>query len=109
MNVTTHPNGIAPTHAGTYTLGAKGGRMAKAWQFIWDKLGDEFADGLRLANQAAAEFDLKPLTVSEMLCRMRRAGVIEQSMIAAPTEYIRGGKVYTSQRKRVHYRINRDA
>ena len=30
MNVTTHPNGIAPTHAGAYTLGAKGGRMAKA-------------------------------------------------------------------------------
>jgi hypothetical protein len=108
MATITHPNGIAPTEAGTYRLGAKGGRMAKAWQFIWDRFDGGWKDGLKLAQEAAGEFDLKPISISEMLCRMRAAGVIEQEMIEAPTQYVRGGKTFFSNRKRVHYRINRE-
>lgn len=103
---TTHPNGIAPVNAGTYKLGAKGGRMAQAWQFIWDQLNtSDYKGGLELATEAAAKFNLKKVSVSEMLCRMRAAGVIEQKITDAPTTYIRQNKEYTALRPRVHYRI----
>lgn len=90
MTVITHPNGIAPTESGNYRLGAKGGRMAKAWQYIWDQFdGSNFKDGMQLANDAAAMFDLKPISVSGMLCRMAAAGALEQEMIPAATHYLR--------------------
>jgi hypothetical protein len=122
MTTTTHPNGIAPIHVGTYQLGAKGGRMAQAWQHIWDRLGrTDYTDGMELAKSAADEFGLKPSSVSMMLCRMRAAGVIEQIETEAPTPYRRkrlrrAGESdedyaqvpvseFTSMRRRVHYRI----
>jgi hypothetical protein len=106
MNATTHPNGIAPTASGNYRLGAKGGRMAQAWQHIWNQLSrTEWKGSLELAQDAAREFNLKPITVSEMLCRMRASGVIEQEMIPVKTQYVRKGKPYESLRPRVHYRI----
>lgn len=109
MTVQTHPNGIAPVSSGQYKLGAKGGRMAKAWQYIWDRLDrTEWKGSLELAGEAAVEFGLKPVSVSEMLCRMRASGVIEQTMIATPTEYVRRGKPFTANRPRVHYRIASD-
>lgn len=110
-SMTTRPNGTAPLDAGTYKLGAKGGRMAAAWQHVWDRLDrTEYKGALELAQDAAAAYDLKPVSVSEMLCRMRAAGVLEQEMIKAPTTYSRAGKhgvpmPFTAMRPRVHYRI----
>jgi hypothetical protein len=90
METTTRPNGTAPLDAGTYKLGAKGGRMASAWQHVWDRLDrTEYRGALELAQAAAQAYDLKSVSVSEMLCRMRAAGVIEQKMIKAPTTYNR--------------------
>lgn len=90
MTTTTYPNGIAPVNAGNYQLGAKGGRMAQAWQYVWNRLNTHsWTDGMQISRDAAAEFNLKPVSVSEMLCRMRAAGVIEQEMIVAPTTYAR--------------------
>lgn len=90
MSTTERPNGIAPVNAGTYRLGAKGGRMARAWQYIWDRLDrNDFKGSLELSREAAEKFDLKPVSVSEMLCRMRAGNVLEQKMIAAPTDYVR--------------------
>lgn len=109
MTTITRPNGLAPVTSGNYKLGAKGGRMAEAWQHVWDQLSrTDWAGGLELAYDAAAKFDLKPVSVSEMLCRMRASGVIEQKLITKPTEYVRRGKPFTAKRARVHYRIASD-
>jgi hypothetical protein len=106
MAVTTRPNGTAPTTSGNYRLGGKGGKMAQAWQHIWDQLSEtEWRGSLELAHDAATRFDLKQVSVSEMLCRMRASGVIEQTMLPRETSYLRKGKPYTSNRPRVHYRI----
>lgn len=126
METTLHPNGIAPTEAGSYRLGAKGGKMVQAWQHIWDRLDTtNWAGSLELSQDAAEKFGLKPVSVSEMLCRMRAAGVLEQSKIEATTEYLRKRarrddesdqeyeevplRTYVANRKRVHYRIARRA
>lgn len=111
--MTTHPNGIAPIRtkgpnpSGSFRMGAKGGRMAQAWQYIWDRLSAvDFKPASALAQEAAQAFDLKPVSVTEMLCRMRSTGVLEQSMIPVKTTYQRGsGKPYTAMRPSVHYRI----
>ena len=109
MTTILRPNGVAPVESGNYKLGAKGGRMAGAWQFIWDRLSHtEWKGSLELSRDAAAMFDLKPVSVSEMLCRMRSSGVLEQAMIEKPTEYVRYGKPFTASRRRVHYRIASD-
>jgi hypothetical protein len=109
MATVTYTNGEAPTNLGTYRLGAKGGRMAQAWQQAWDQLSrTEWTDGLELARTVAEANGLKPISVTEMFCRMRAAGALEQEMLPASTTYLRGGKEYTAQRKRVHYRIAAD-
>ncbi len=106
VNLTAHPNGIAPLPAGNYRFGAKGGRMAQAWQFVWDRLDRAtWVSGQELADKAAAAFDLKPVSVTEMLSRMRGTGVLEQKMVPLLTEYLRYGKPYVAYRPRVHYRI----
>jgi hypothetical protein len=107
MNVTTtRPNGDAPTDTGAYKLGAKGGKMAQAWQYVWDRLDRRtWADGMQISREAAEAYGLKPVSISEMLCRMRASGVIEQEMINAPTPYHRKGVDFISNRRRVHYRI----
>lgn len=107
-----HPNGPAPTRSpgqnksGTFTLGGKGGKGALAWQHIWDQLSrTEWRNGAALAEDAAARFGLKKVSVVELLSRMRASGVIEQKMIPVETHYGRG-KGYVARRPRVHYRIN---
>lgn len=109
---TEHPNGIAPAQSlgvnrgGTFQLGAKGGRGALAWQYVWDRLDrKEWRYGLDLATEAAEKFDLKPVSVIELLSRMRSSGALEQAMIPVPTTYVRYGKPFVAKRPRVHYRI----
>lgn len=106
-----HPNGVAPTgltlHGGRkISLGGKGGRLAQAWQHVWDQLDRKtWTSSSALAEEAAEKFDLKPVSVTEMLCRMRATGVLEQKMVILPTTYHRGGKDIIMNRPRVHYRI----
>jgi hypothetical protein len=105
MAVIERPNGIAPVPSGTYRFGAKGGRMAQAWQYVWNRLDHTtFKNGQELADLAAKEFGVKRASVAEMLSRMRSTGVLEQELIPVPTTYSRG-KGYTANRPRVHYRI----
>jgi 7-cyano-7-deazaguanine synthase in queuosine biosynthesis len=115
MNATTHPNGIAPTRSvgsnkgGTFEIGAKGGRHALAWQYIWDRLDrTEWRYARELAEQAAAEYDLKVVSIIEMLSRMRAAGALEQKMLPIPTTYVQRTRTFTANRNRVHYRIAAD-
>jgi hypothetical protein len=105
MAVIKRPNGVAPIPSGTYHFGAKGGRMAQAWQYVWDRLDHTtFKNGQELADLAAKEFGVKRASVAEMLSRMRSTGVLEQELIPVPTIYARGAG-YTANRPRVHYRI----
>jgi hypothetical protein len=115
METDSLPNGLAPARSigvnkgGSFQLGAKGGRTALAWQYVWDRLDrTEWRYGLTLAEEAANEYGLKLVSVIELLSRMRASGAIEQKMIAVPTTYVRYGKPFTAQRKRVHYRIAGD-
>lgn len=112
MKMETMPNGVAPTRAligrgdASFQLGAKGGRTAQAWQYVWDRLDrEQWRYGLDLAEEAAKKFDLKLTSVTELLSRMRSSGVLEQKMLPIPTTYVRYGKKFVAQRKRVHYRI----
>lgn len=114
MNATLHPNGAAPTtspganRGGTFRMGAKGGRTAQAWQWIWDQLTTtDWTYGDDLAIRAADRYDLGKPTVVELLARMRKAGNLEQKLIPVPTVYARG-KGFTANRPRVHYRIKAD-
>lgn len=111
MDTVTHPNGTAPNtslganRAGTFRMGAKGGRTAEAWQYVWDRLDrTEFQRGDLLATEVAEKFDLKYSSVMELLSRMRRIGFLEQVMKPVETHYGRG-KGFTANRMRLHYRI----
>jgi len=111
MQTITRPNGDAPTQVlladgRDIKLGGKGGRLALAWQHVWDRLDREDWKSARdLAESAAEQYDLKRTSVTEMLCRMAVSGVLEQKMIPLPTVYHRGGQDIVMNRKRVHYRI----
>lgn len=110
-----HPNGIAPTvspgqnKAGTFRLGAKGGKGAQAWQYVWDHLSTtEWISGTDLAQEAADKFGLKLTSMVELLSRMRTVGALDQNMLPIVTTYRRDGGEYTARRPRVHYRIARE-
>jgi DNA-binding PadR family transcriptional regulator len=99
------PNGEAPT-AGAYKLGGKGGKVAQAWQFIWDRLDrTEYRDGTQLAEQAAVEFRILPQSIISHLHRMAKEGHLETEVRPVNTRVFRGGREFDSKRKRTHYRI----
>ena len=113
MTATRHPNGQAPvTVAGpvtgrTFQLGAKGGRTAQAWEWIWDQLSrTEWSYGSGLAEEAAQRFDVKPISITVLLGRMHTAGFLERTTKPIETTYRRGaGPGYIAKRNRAHYRI----
>lgn len=91
------PNGPAPGGE-SYKLGAKGGKMAQAWQYVWDRLSPtEPRDGVTLALEAGEVFDIKPASVLSHLHRMAREGVIDGEQIR-----VAGSR---GPRPRTHYRI----
>lgn len=105
MTTRIMPNGPAPT-GGRYRFGAKGGRMADAWQFIWDRLdADEYRDGVQLAEQAAVTFRVLPVSIISHLHRMAKEGHLETDLRPVDTMVLRGGREFPSRRKRTHYRI----
>jgi hypothetical protein len=111
MTVSTHPNGTAP--AGTrYKLGGKGGKVAQAWQYVWDRLTTEWQDGKELAAEAADTFQIAEISVLAHLHRMAAEGLVDhekRDVIVEVTRTSKAGKVSTfpAQRTRTHYRLNR--
>jgi len=105
MTTRTMLNGPAPV-SGTYRLGAKGGRMMDAWQFIWDRLDRaEFQDGTVLAEKAAVRFHILPQSIISHLHRMAKEGHLETELRQVDTMVMRAGREFLSKRKRTHYRI----
>lgn len=77
--MTFRPNGIAPIPDGPFRFGAQDGAVARAWQYVWDRLDRTQAkDGRELADLAAKHYSLKPLSVVAVLHRMATAGVLER-------------------------------
>lgn len=77
MTTQTRPNGIAPSTT-RYKVGAKGGRVAQAWQHIWDQLDrTTYRDSKVLADEAARRFQIKPISIISHLHRMAAEGILE--------------------------------
>lgn len=103
--MTIRPNGTAPSST-RYKVGAKGGDVARAWQYIWDRLDrTEYRDGTQLSEQAGRIFHLKPISIQSHLHRMASEGVLETEIRPADTTVTRGGKTHAATRKRTHFRI----
>ena len=102
---TVHPNGQAPDGV-RYKLGAKGGKVAQAWQYVWDRLNTtDWQDSNALADEAGKKFKILPDSVLAHLHRMRKEGFLEHEIRSVATEVTRGGRTFTASRKRTHYRI----
>lgn len=109
MKATKHPNGTAP--AGTrYKLGGKGGKVAQAWQYVWDRLTTEFQDGKELAAEAAEAHGIAEISVLAHLHRMAAEGIVDhekRKVIVDVTRTSKAGKISTfpAERTRTHYRL----
>lgn len=101
-----HPNGVAPTFR-RYKVGGKGGTVAEAWQWMWDRLTvEEFMDGTVLAEHAAAVFPkVKAVTLSTHLYRMAEDGVLESELRPVDIIMRRAGQEFPTRRNRAHFRI----
>jgi len=100
------PNGVAPTFR-RYKVGGKGGVVAEAWQWMWDRLTtEEFVDGRTLSEQAAAAFPkVKAITLSTHLYRMAEDGVLESELRPVNIVMQRAGQEFATRRNRAHFRI----
>jgi len=114
--VTERPNGPAPLpdipgrDGRTYTRGAKNGRVAQAWEWMWDNLSvSEYTEGREVAQRASARFDLKPASLMTHLSNMVAADVLEVEYRKMPCRVVRTihGKesAFTFQQKCAFYRI----
>lgn len=107
------PNGDAPS--GTrYALGAKGGKVAQAWQHMWDRLSTvQWMDGVNLAADTAELTGLKYSTLAVHLQRMAAEGFLEYEIRLVDVQVERNfrGKVsrFTAPRRHAHYRIKEAA
>ena len=101
----TSPNGTAPS--GTrYRMGAKGGVVARAWQYVWDRLSTtEHRDAILLADEAAEKFGIKAASVRAHMYAMVREGVLETALREVTTTVTRYGKSFPAKRMRTFYRI----
>jgi hypothetical protein len=114
----TLPNGVAPMPnlvigGRPYRVGAKGGRVAQAWQWMWDNMSPtEYTEGRELAERAAARFDLMQSSLLTHLSRMVRDGKIEVDYRYMPFQARRlkaNGEMstFTTRQKCAFYRIKR--
>lgn len=73
----TRPNGIAPSPGG-FRLGGKSGALARAWQYVWDRLSTaEYVQAQELAKEAALKHVLRPISVMTLIHRMVKEGALE--------------------------------
>ena len=105
---TTRPNGIAPSTS-HFRSGAKGGKVALAWQYVWDRLDHtEFKEAVPLAEEAAEKYGIKPDSVLGHLHLMATEGFLERRKKMVEVEVERpAGVFFTSSRKRTFYRIKK--
>lgn len=108
MNAITQPNGPAPAVSRKgFRLGAKGGKVSQAWQFVWDRLDTkDYRDAGTLSREAAEKFGLKPDSVRACLYMARTHGLLESIKTrgdAVTTE--RGGQPFIVRPQVTHYRI----
>lgn len=101
----TMPNGAAPT-GNDYQLGAKGGKVGRAWQMIWDRLDhDTYVDARDLADWAAEAVGVKSVSVMSHIHRMAAEGLLETQVAYTDVTVHRFGHEYPSRRKRTHIRL----
>lgn len=112
MNVTTHPNGKAPS-CRDYKLGGKGGATALAWQHVWDRLSrTEFRDGHVLAEEASrAMVDARvlPDSIRAQMYAAVRDGYLETEQQLVETTAFRDNQLFPVRRRRSFYRIKEQA
>lgn len=105
MKTARRPNGVAPSTS-RYAVGAKGGHVARAWQWIWDRLDHTtFKEGQALADEAARVFHILPISIMSHLHRMAKEGVLQTEVRPTETTVKRAGKEHTATRKRTYFRI----
>jgi Mn-dependent DtxR family transcriptional regulator len=103
---TTMPNGMAPA-GDRYKIGAKGGKVGQAWQYVWDRLAiDTYEDGVALAEEAAQAVGIQPVSVISHLHRMAQEGYVEAEVRLVETTVRKFGREYPAKRRRTHYRIS---
>lgn len=105
MTNMTMPNGVAPA-GDRYKIGAKGGKVAQAWQYVWDRLDAvEYKDAVALADEAAKAAGVMRVSVMSHLHRMAQEGVLDTRTLYGDTTVTKGGKTYAARRKRMHVRL----
>ena len=105
MDAIALPNGKAPA-GDKYKIGAKGGKVGQAWQYVWDRLSrEDYADGVALAVEAAEKVGIQPVSVISHLHRMAHEGYLDTDVRPVDTKVQKFGKEYVAKRNRTHYRI----
>lgn len=105
VNTPTQGNGIAPS-VGRYKVGAKGGRVALAFQEVWDSLSrTEFRDAVLLAEKIAPKHRIKPISLMTHMAMIAKEGFLETEVRKIATDVERGGRTFTASRRHTHYRI----
>jgi len=85
MNVKDRPNGEAPLPK-VGNNGNKGGKVARAWQHVWDQLSHtEPREAIELAVEAGERFELAPNSVLAHMHRMAHDGFLAVSHRKVPT------------------------
>lgn len=110
MNLTAQrPNGVAPSPEG-FRLGGKGGTLARAWQYVWDRLdATDFRQGQELAEEAGRKYALKPVSIMTLMHRMAKEGVLDNEvrLIEVQVQRTANRKVqnFPAKVQRVYFRI----
>lgn len=106
MKTTLHPNGIAPIPEGYRNNGAKGGKVAQAWQHVWDRLSrTEYRDGVQLAEEAARALDIQAASVRAVIHRAAQAGLLAAEKGHTGLTRHRGTSTHPVKQARTFYRI----
>ena len=104
-DIGSRPNGIAPLPS-RGNKGNKGGRVARAWQEIWDSLDKHtWRDGYELADMVGRRHDLARVTVLSHLSLMASEGVLSRRHEYVQVRVQRGSQEFDSMRKHTFYRI----
>lgn len=92
-----HPNGIAPMPS-IGNKGNKGGRVARAWQDAWDRLGD-WQDGRKLAAELAPRHNLVQTSLLTHIIRMSGEGHLDVEYRKVSCEVTRTVTLKTGEKR----------
>ena len=78
---------------------SRGERIGPAWKAIWKMLDTrKWVTGPDLARTLAGQFDLRPVTIRNLLREASSAGLLDRKLINATREGGRGGYRVTQYR-----------